>query len=64
MWRVKGQVDFFAWLDSLSDEEHHAVFEELRVIIATLGCRINHNPPLPHKPLQLPPHQVTMISLN
>lgn len=57
-------VDFFDWLETLSDEEHHEVFLHLCTITEELGLRIDKYAPVPQDLLDLPPHNPTMISLN
>lgn len=49
-------LDFFEWLDTLSDEEHHEVFLQLRSAVQELGCVVNQHPLITHHLLQFPPH--------
>lgn len=57
-------ADFFAWLDTLSDEEHHAMLLHLRRLAADLRCRIDRKSFTTHKFLDLAPHRPALVSLN
>lgn len=52
-------VNFFDWLDALSDEEHHQVLEALRCAADDLGVIVEQQPfvaqNLFHLPAYLPP---------
>jgi hypothetical protein len=57
-------VDFFDWLDTLDNDEHHAVLEHLRRIADELGIRVDRKPFIAHKFLNLETHKAAVISFN
>lgn len=57
-------VDFFEWLDTLSDDEHHVVLEVMREINRGLRCRVNRNPLTAQQLFNLAPYRDTLLSLN
>lgn len=57
-------VDFFEWLETLSDEEHSAVLEALRFAAKELGCRVNRHPLVTQYLLNFLPHHPSELSLN
>jgi hypothetical protein len=57
-------VDFFDWLDTLDNDEHHAVLEHLRRIAEELGIRVDRKPFIAHKFFDLAPNVVAVLSRN
>lgn len=57
-------VDFFEWLDSLSDEDHRVVLELVRKVNRDLCCRVNRQPIAAQQLFDLTPHRNTFFSLN
>jgi hypothetical protein len=57
-------IDFLQWLDTLSDEEHHAVLLSLRQTATDLGVTIDRKSPTAQDLLNLSPHSRGIISLN
>jgi hypothetical protein len=58
------ELDFFAWLDELSDEEHEAVWLAMRRIVAELGVRVVEHPHATQDFFKLPPGGHAQFSLN
>lgn len=57
-------VDFFDWLDTLTDDEHSQVLQELRLAARELGIRVNRNPLVAKELFELLPSRHALISLN
>lgn len=57
-------LNFFDWLDALTDEEHHKVFEHLREVANDLGCRVDGHPLTAQHLLNFPPHRPSQPPLN
>lgn len=57
-------VDFFEWLDTLTDEEHSQVLEELRKVAGELGVRADSHLPVTQHLLNFLPHVPPKFSLN
>lgn len=57
-------VDFFEWLETLTDEEHSQVLESLRYAAKELGVRVDRQPSITHHLLDFLPHVSSKLSLN
>lgn len=57
-------VDFFEWLDALSDQEHHEVMKSLRCVADDLGVRVEQHALAAQNLLDFPSHSPSQLSLN
>lgn len=64
MQRATENFDFFAWVDTLDDDEHHKVLEALREAARELGCCVHRKSLVTHQLLDLKAHCPTVISFN
>lgn len=56
-------IDFFEWLDTLSDEEHHEVLLQLRSAVQELGCVVTQHSLAAHQLFEFPPHAQSKSTL-
>lgn len=62
--RASCNIDFFEWLDTLTDEEHHDVWQAVMRAAEELGCRVDENSLIPHNLFDLQTHTPSVPLLN
>lgn len=58
------EMDFLDWLDTLDDEQHHAVYEAMRAWVEELGVQVAEQPHCPQYLFKLFARVHSHVSLN